>query len=95
MQELNRTNTIEDLAGDLVTAITTVERYVATTAPFNEEVESWINAELGGNDNGDDGDDDDDDNDDDEGEGSDNGSDTRRVAISVAIITLIVQCFLL
>lgn len=92
MQELNRTNTIEDLVGDLVTAITTVERYVATTAPFNEEVESWINAELGSSDDGDD--DDDDDNNGDDDEGSDNGGDTGRVAFSVALITLILQCFL-
>lgn len=102
MQELNRTNTIEELTSDFVTAIATAESYVATTAPFNDEVESWINSELGSNDDGDGGNDDDDDDNDNDGdggdegsdEGSENGSAAKEVAFSVGLAALLVQRFI-
>lgn len=101
MQELNRTNTIEELVGDLDTAIAIAESYVATTAPFNKEVESWINRELGSNDNDDDGNDgdggDDGSNGGDEGssENSDNRGTARKFLTSVGFVALLLQCLLL
>lgn len=50
LEQLNNTNTISELTSYINAAITTVTSNVEATAPFNEEVESWIRSELGNED---------------------------------------------
>lgn len=96
LRELGRTNTIDDLTTAFATAILASEYYVSTTEPFNAELESWIESQLGnGNDDDDDNNDGGDGDNGNDGDDGDNGASAVHIALPVSFVVFLVQWFLI